>query len=87
MNRLDEVSTKYGMKINIENTKVMKITRGEDKVINIILSGKKIEQVDKFKCLGTNDGGTEMKIKVRIVIAKDAFKKIKEQVTKSSVLH
>ena len=47
MNRLDEASAKYCMKINAEKTKVMKITSGEDEVINIILRGKKIKQVHK----------------------------------------
>ena len=45
-----------------------------------------IEQVDQFKYLGawiTNDGRTEMEIKVRISIAKEAFCKRKEVVAKS----
>ena len=64
----------------------MKITRGEDKVINVILRGKNIEQVDKFRYLGawiTNDGRMEMEIKARIAMAKEAFCKRKELLTKS----
>ena len=51
INRLEKTSRKYGMKINVEKTKVMKITRGEKEMITIHLNGKKIEQVNKFKYL------------------------------------
>jgi len=53
MNKLNEASKRYGMRINAEKTKVMKISRGEREVINIdiILNDSIIEQVDKFKYL------------------------------------
>ncbi len=47
MNRLEEAYTKYGIKINTEKVKDMKIMRGENEVMNIRLYGIKIEQVDQ----------------------------------------
>jgi len=36
MNKLNEASKRYSMRINAEKTKVIKISRGEREVINII---------------------------------------------------
>src|SRR5437867_8793438 len=55
-------------------------------VVNITVDGKRIEQVKSFKYLGsviTEDGRSHSDvIKVRIAMAKDAFNKRKELLTK-----
>ena len=53
---------------------------------NIMISGSRIEQVKSFKYLGstmTEDGRCETDIKVRIALAKEAFSKRGELLTKS----
>ena len=50
-----------------------------------MIDGHKVEQVNKFKYLGawtTDDGRCETEIKARIGMAKDAFSKRKELLTK-----
>ena len=85
MDSLNATALRYGMKINIKKTKVMKVSR-EGGTINITINGLKIEQVKSFKYLGcilTEDGKCENEIKCRIAQAKEAFSKRKELLTKS----
>lgn len=85
MNRLEEIAKKYDMKINVKKTKVMVVSKEAGKKINITIDGKMIEQVDKFKYLGsiiTEDGKSKTDIKVRIAMAKEAFNKRKELLAK-----
>ena len=73
------------MKINVNKTKVMKVSRNGG-VINISIDGQRVEQVSKFKYLGawiTEDGRSETEIKTRLGMAKDAFSKRKELLTRS----
>ena len=73
------------MKINVKKTKTMVISRERGKTVNIAIDGKLVEQVDRFKYLGvviTDDGRSLQSIKERIGIAKDAFYKRKELLTK-----
>ena len=82
MDRLNDTATSYDMKINVNKTKVMKVSRNGG-LINIKIDGQKVEQVSKFKYLGawiTEDGRSETEIKTRIGMAKDAFSK-KERFT------
>ncbi len=54
-------------------------------MINIDIDGQKIEQVSKFKYLGawiTEDGRCKTEIRTRIGMAKDAFSKRKELLTR-----
>ena len=51
MDRLNEMAKAYDMKINVNKTKVMKVSRNGG-VINIVIDGQKIKQVSKFKYLG-----------------------------------
>ena len=46
-----ETAKAYDMKINVNKTKVIKVSRNRG-VINIVIDGQKIEQVSKFKYLG-----------------------------------
>ena len=48
---LNDTAKAYDMKINVNKTKVMKVSRIGG-VINIVIDGQKIEQVNKFKYLG-----------------------------------
>jgi len=56
-------------------------------VVNIIIDVEKVEQVASFKYLGsiiiTEDGRSLNDVKARIALAKDAFSKRKELLTKS----
>ena len=81
MDRLNTISTEYGMKINIKKTKVLKISKGEETVVRIHIGGKEIEQVKEFCYLGsmiTTDAKCHREIKRRIAIGKEAFSKRKE---------
>ena len=85
MDALNATALKYGMKINIKKTKVMRVSR-EGEEVNITINGAKLEQVKSFKYLGhtlTDDGRCETEIKCRIAQAKEAFGRRKELLTKS----
>ena len=48
MDSLNEISQKYGMKINVKKTKVMVISRKGGGVVKITLNGERIEQLQNF---------------------------------------
>ena len=84
MDRLNDTAKAFDMKINVDKTKVMKVSRNGGE-INISIDGQKVEQVSKFKYLGawiTEDGRSEVEIRTRIGMAKDAFNKRKELLTR-----
>jgi hypothetical protein len=65
------------MEINVEKTKVMRISRHPFPVKTTI-DQKQLENVESFKYLGsilTNDGRCTCEMKCRIVLAKAAFNK------------
>ena len=81
MDALQGVAEVYGMKININKTKTMRVSKNGGETVDILIEGQKVEQVKKFKYLGawiTEDGRCEVDIRTRIAIAKDAFTKRKE---------
>src|SRR5579872_2544786 len=81
MDALQEVVEVYGMKININKTKTMRVSRYGGETVDILIEGQKVEQMKKFKYLGawiTEAGICEVDIRTRIAIAKDAFTKRKE---------
>jgi hypothetical protein len=85
MNKLNETAKNYDMKISVQKTKIMVISKMERKTANIKLEGVTIEQVKTFKYLGTNiteDGRSTQEIKKRIGMAKEAFNKRKELLSK-----
>jgi hypothetical protein len=85
MDRLNETAKKYDMKINVKKTKTMVVSKSGEGTVNITLDGQRIEQVKKFKYLGsviTDDGRCIEDVKTRIGMAKDAFNKRKELLTK-----
>jgi len=64
------------MKVSIEKTKVMKVSRKGEGVINITIEGEILEQVERSRYLGaliTGDGRCKTEIKTRIDMAKNAF--------------
>ena len=76
MNCLNDAGKRYGMKINLKKTKVMRITHHKNRTMKIVLEGKTIEVVNDFKYLGsliTSDGYCETEIRKRIAKAKASF--------------
>ena len=76
MDRLNTVTKKYGMKINVKKTKVMCISRTGNHKLKILVEGQRVEQVTQFKYLGSiisSDGYCEKHIRSRIVTGKQAF--------------
>jgi hypothetical protein len=67
------------MEMNVEKTKVMRISR-QPSSVTIMIDQKQLENVECFKYLGsilTNDGRCMCEIKSRIAMAKAAFNKKK----------
>ena len=67
----------FGMELNVEKTKVMRISR-QPFPVKIIVDQKQLGNVESFKYLGsilTNDGRCTCEIKCRIAMAKAAFNK------------
>ena len=76
------------MKINVKKTKVMKVPRKGEGIVNILIEGQKVGQVATFKYLGSimsEDGRCMNKIRARIAMAKDAFTKRKELFVRKNV--
>jgi hypothetical protein len=77
IDKLIEIGRCYSMEMNVEKTKVMRISR-QPFPVKIVIDRKQPENVESFKYLGsilTNDGRCTCEIKCRIAIAKAAFKK------------
>ena len=77
IDKLIEIGRCYGMEINVEKTKVMRISR-QPFPVKIIIDKKQLENVESFKYLGstlTNDGRCTCENKCRIAVAKAAFNK------------
>ena len=78
INEIDRVTERYGMKINISKTKVMRIARKQGPPINIVIGNKPVGEVSQFKYLGsiiTQEGNCSMEIKSRIAQGKVAFER------------
>ena len=79
IDKLIEIGRCYGMEMNVENTKLMRISR-QPSPVTIMIDQKQLENVECFKYLGsmlTNDGRCMCEIKPRIVMEKAAFNKKK----------
>ena len=79
IDKLIEIGRCYGMKMNVEKTKVMRISR-QPLPVKIMIYQKQLENVESFKYLGsilTNDGRCTCEIKCSIAMAtrKAAFNK------------
>jgi hypothetical protein len=65
------------MEMNVEKTKVMRISR-QPFPVKLMIDQKQLQNVESFKYLGsmlTTDGRCTCEIKSRIAMAKAAFKK------------
>src|SRR5215469_8537467 len=74
---------KYGMEINSAKSKVMMVSK-DSKVLKIVVDGRPLEQIDRFKYLGstiTSDAGCTKAIRIRIAMGKPAFNKKKVLLT------
>ena len=79
INKLIEIGSCYGMEMNVEKTKVMRISR-QPSPVTIMVDQKQLENVECFKYMGsmlTNDGRCTCEIKSRISMAKATFNKKK----------
>jgi hypothetical protein len=79
IDKLIEVGREYGMEINVEETKTIRISR-QPNPLQIKIDKKPGENVEEFNYLGsmiTNDARCTWVIKVRIAMAKAAFNKKK----------
>jgi len=77
IDKLIEIGRCYGMEMDVEKTKVMRISR-QPFPIKIMIDQKQLENVEYFKYLRsilTNDGRCICEIKRRIAMAKAAFNK------------
>src|SRR6476619_3119213 len=86
MDSLNRTAKHYDMKINIKKPKAMVVSRNGGKRVNIPVEGQSVEQVSKFRYLGSlisEDDRCLDDVKKRIGIAKDAFNKRKELLTGS----
>ena len=73
------------MKININKTKVMRVSKQGGGYVNIVLNEERIEQVAQFCYLGsliTDNGSCSKEIRARIAMAKTAFNRRKELLTR-----
>src|SRR6478609_2519322 len=87
MDSLNTTANHYDMKINIKKTKAMVVSRNGAERVNITAEGQSVKQVSKFRYLGSlisEDGRCLDNVKTRIGMAKDAFNKRKELLTRSS---
>jgi len=83
MDKLIEIGRYYGMEINVEKTKIMRISR-QPSPITITIDQKQLENVKCFKYLGsmlTEDGRCTCEITSRIAMTKAAFNKKKNLFT------
>ena len=77
IDKLIEIGRCYGMEMNVEKTKVMRISR-QPFPVKIMIDQKQLKNVESFKYLGsilTNDGRCTCEIKCRIAMGKAAFNK------------
>jgi hypothetical protein len=77
IDKLIEIGRCYGIEMNVEKTKVMRISK-QPFPVKIMIEQKQLENVESFKYLGsmlTNDGRCTCEIKSRISMAKAAFNK------------
>jgi len=77
IDKITEIGRCYGMEMNVEKTKVIRISRQQFPV-KIMIDQKQLENVQSFKYLGsilTNDGRCTCEIQCRIAMTKAAFNK------------
>jgi hypothetical protein len=89
IDRLIEIGRRSGMEMNVEKTKVMRISR-QPSPIKIMVDQKQLENVEQFNYLGsmiTNYARCTREIKSRIAMAKAALNKTKTLFTRLHLDH
>lgn len=84
---IHEAGIRYGMRINVGKTKVMKVGK-TDQRIELTLEGEDVEQVDGFKYLGGkiySNGSCTEEIRSRIAMGKTAYMKVQDLLTARSI--
>ena len=85
VNQVKEESSKAGLEMNVKKTKTMVISKNpEEKNLEIKVDTQTLEQVDKFKYLGTqitDDGKPDTEIINRMSIAKNKFSSMAKLLT------
>jgi hypothetical protein len=79
MDRVVEVSERYGLILNTKEIKFMIISKNHNLGEHLIIKNKRVEQVQRFKYLGTTineDCDHSLEIKCRIERAREAFRKM-----------
>lgn len=89
MNGIQEEADRYGMRVNVKKTKTMVISKEGSKEVKIDLEGHRVEQVRRFKYLGSiisEDARCSDEVKCRIAMAKEAFNRRKELLSRTITL-
>ena len=89
IDNLIETGRYYGMDMNVEKTKVMRISR-QPSPVTITVDQKQLENVKCFKYLGsvlTDDGRCTCEIKSRIAMTKAAFNRKKNLFTRKLAIY
>uniref|UniRef100_A0A8D8SEP2 Craniofacial development protein 2 n=1 Tax=Cacopsylla melanoneura TaxID=428564 RepID=A0A8D8SEP2_9HEMI len=85
MENIHNAGIRYGMKINISKTKVMRMSKKvTEERMKVTLEGKYLEQVENFKYLGGMiyaDGSCTKEIRSRIAMGKTAYTKVQDILT------
>jgi hypothetical protein len=77
IDKLIEIGGCYGREINVDKTKVLRISR-QPFPVKLMIEQKQQENVESYKCLVSmvsNDGRCTCEIKSRIAMSKAAFNK------------
>jgi hypothetical protein len=83
IDKLIEIGGYYGMEMNVEKTKLMRISR-QPFPVKIMIDQKQLENVESYKYVGsilTRDGSCTCEIKCRNAMAKAAFNKKRDLFT------
>ena len=81
MDRLNMVLVNYNMKISTKKTKVMRISKGTESAMKIVVAGEVIEQVKEFcylRSMISDDARCHREIKRWTTMGKEAFYRRKE---------
>jgi len=77
------------MRVGKNKTKTVKVLNGNKGTVNITIKGQPVEQVKKFKYLKfelTEDGTYDKEVKIRVAMAKEAFTRRKELLSKNMII-
>ena len=65
MERLSATAEEYRMKINIKKTKVMRVSKSGGGRVSIMVEGKEVEQVYKYKYLGSTSSDCVKEVRLK----------------------